>query len=397
MVEALFRYMPRQLDGILRPIDAAVRGSIYPAALLARNLLVRLTSMEGATRTGNARLLVAGPDPWAYDLPLRFFSSPPQQSIIGTVPLWRLSSTLQRMERDFDLVLARVDKIAARSFFPSTYLLVPETIDTGRALPDNPTSMVRASDTLTRDLRATRKHGLETSVSRLLDDFEEFYRSMYFPFIRARHGALARVRNEISLRNCFRRGGLIWLSRGGERLAGVVFDLTRDVVGIRATATRDGYAGPTRRGAASALYLHAISHGIEHGCQFVDFGGSHPASLTDGLFLYKRKWGAHVRIRPANEFYTLIRWNAWNTAVATFFADFALVHQNGSGLTAITAAPLGQMGTQADADKIYGTLHVPGVDELVIVNSCGWATNIVPPSSTVLIGGSPLPAQLLAR
>ena len=71
MVEALLRHVPRQLDSILRPIDAAVRVSLYPAALLARNLLVRLTSMEGATRTGNARLLVAGPDPWAYDLPLR--------------------------------------------------------------------------------------------------------------------------------------------------------------------------------------------------------------------------------------------------------------------------------------------------------------------------------------
>src|SRR5215472_12383515 len=228
MVEVLFRYVPRQLDGILRPIERAVRVSFYPAAVAARNLLVRLTSMEGATRTGRARMLVAGPDPWAFDLPFRLFLDRPHQKMIGTVPLWRLSSTLQKMERDFDLVLARVDKFAARSFFPSTYLRIPETIDSGRVLPDNPASLLRASESLTRDIRVTRQNGLETSFSGLMDDFEEFFHSMYIPFMRARHGAVARIRNEITVRNYFRRGGLIWLNRGGERLAGLVFELTRD-------------------------------------------------------------------------------------------------------------------------------------------------------------------------
>src|SRR5262249_4989261 len=120
MVEALFRLVPRRLDGILRPIDSAMRVSGYPAMLLAQNLLVRLTCVEGVTRTGNVRVLVAGSNPWAHDLPLRMFSSSPQQSILGRAPLWRLDSTIQKMERDFDLVVAGVDTVAARLFFPST-------------------------------------------------------------------------------------------------------------------------------------------------------------------------------------------------------------------------------------------------------------------------------------
>jgi hypothetical protein len=306
------------------------------------------------------------------------------------------------MERDFDLVLARVDKLAAHSFFPSTYLRMPELIDTGRPLPDNPASLLRASESLRQDIRATRKKGFETSVSRLLDDFEEFYHSMYIPFTRARHGTAARLRNEITLRNCFRRGGLVWLARGSERLAGLVFERAEDTLSLRAYAPRDDYAGLTKKGipqyvsAASTLYFHAISEAIQDGYHFLDFGGCR-ACLTDGLLFYKKKWGVQVRIKPANLFYTLIRWSAWNPAVATFLADLPLLHQNGSRLTAITAIPDAQMATQADADRIYRVLHVAGVDEFVIVNSSGWATNIVPPPSTVLIGGSPLPAQILAR
>lgn len=402
MIETLFRYVPRQLDGILLPIDRALRVSCYPAVLLAQNLLVRLTCMEGATRTGRARVLVAGPDPWAHHLPRRLFVSLPQQTVMGKVPLWRLHSTLQEKERDFDLVLARVDRLAARWFFPPTYLRVPEFIDTGRVLPDNPALLLRASESLTQDIRVTRKNGFETHISRVLDDFEEFYHSMYVPFISARHGAVGRPRNEISLRNCFRRGGLIWLVRSGERLAGLVFELTGDVLSLRAYGARDGYAGLTKKGvprnvsAASATYFHAMTHAAKSGCQFVDFGGCR-ACLTDGLLFYKRKWGVEVRIKSANQFYTLVRWASWNTAVATFLADLPLLHENGRHLTAITAIPLAQMATQADADRIYRALYLPGIDEFLIVSRCGWATNIVAPPSTVLIGGSPLPAQLLSK
>ena len=184
MLEALFRCLPRSLDSVLQPVDSALRGSCYPAVLLAQNVLFRLTSVEGVTRTGNVRVLVSGSDSWAHELPLRLFSSPPQQSILGRAPLWRLDSTIQKMERDFDLVVARVDTVAARLFFPSTYLRIPEWIDTGRTIPDNPASLLRASESLTRDIRVIRQNGLETERSWLLDDFDEFYRSMYLPFIR---------------------------------------------------------------------------------------------------------------------------------------------------------------------------------------------------------------------
>ena len=388
MVEALFRHIPRSLDGILYPVDRALRMSCYPAVLAAQNLLVRLTSMDGATRTGRANLLVAGPDPWAHELPHRIFVSPPKQRRLETIPGWQLHSRLQKMEQDFDLVFARVDKIAERMFFPSTYLRVPEWVDTGLPLPDDPTSLLRASESLARDIRVAQRNGLETSVSGLLDDFQEFYHSMYVPFIHARHGAVARPRNEISFRNCFRRGGLIWLTRGGERLAGLVFEVTRDGLSIRGHATRDGYAGLTKRGAASALYFHAIRHARERGCRFLDFGGC-AGCLTDGVLHYKRKWGVQVRIRPTNQFYTLVRWAAWNTAVAAFLTELPLVHQSGNRLTAIAAMHFEGAAGQAETDKIYGTLHVPGLDEFAIVNTCGWETNIVPPPATLLIGGSP--------
>jgi hypothetical protein len=366
----------------------------YPAVLLARNLHIQLTQLRGTTRTGPASVLVAGPDPWASDLARRLFKEAPQQSPAGMAPVWRLSSVLDKMGRDFDLVFARLDKLTARLFFPSDYLRIPEWVDTGRDLPDNPAVLLRPSESLTRDIRVARQNGLETSLSDRLEDFEEFYRSMYVPFTRWRHGTMAWYANKQALRNHFHRGGLIWLTCGGERVAGLVFEVNGRALGTRAYGTRAGYAGATKKGAATALYFHAIKHAISSGCQFLDLGGCH-ACLSDGLMLYKRKWGVGIRVRPGNQFHTLVRWAAWNQAVATFLTDVPVLHQSGNRLVGITATDLTSIAMQADADKIYQRVQMPGMDRLVIVNPGGWRADILPPPSAVLASGHPLPGQLM--
>jgi hypothetical protein len=378
-----------------RPLDHALRMWCYPAVLLARNIHIQLTQLRGTTRTGEAAVLVAGPDPWASDLARRLFKEAPQQSQVGMVPVWKVSSVLDKMGRDFDLVFARLDKLTARLFFPSNCLRVPEWVDTGRDLPNNPAVLLRSSESLTRDIRVARQNGLETSFSERPEDLEEFYRSMYVPFTRWRHGSMAWYANRQTLRHQLRRGGLIWLSCGGERVAGLVFEVTGRALGTRAYGTRAGYAGATKKGAASALYFHAIKHAISSGCEFLDLGGCH-ASLSDGLMLYKRKWGVGIRVRPGNQFYTLVRWPAWNRAVATFLADVPLLHQNGDRLIGVTATDLTSLATQADADRIYQKLQTPGMDRLIIVNAVGWSGNILPPPSAVLVSGAPLADQLTA-
>jgi hypothetical protein len=396
VVEEFLRHMPRALDGAFRPLDSALRVSCYPAVLVAHSLFVGLTCLEGVTRAGEARVLVAGPDPWAFDLPLRLFSSPPKRTTIGKAPLWRLHSALQELAGEFDLVVAWLDKTSARVFPQATYLRIPEWVDTGRALPENPASLLRASDSLARDVRVARQNGLETTLSTSLDDFDDFYESMYVPFIQKRHGSLARLRNKISLRNCFRRGGLVWLSHQGKHLAGLVFELSKDTVSTRAYAMCQSYIGPAKKGVATTLYYRAFTHATECGCRVLDLGGCR-ACLTDGVLHYKRKWDVRLHARPTNKSFALISWAAWTPAVGAFLADFPLLHEDGNGLTAVAATTIGRTAVQADLDTIYRTIQVPGVDRHVIINPEGWAREVVPLPSTTLVEGFPVASKLLSK
>src|SRR5262249_42899268 len=80
-----------------QPMDTAFRRWCYPALVMARDRVVRLTRMRGATRTGQASVLIGGPDPWAFDLARRFFRGWPQESAAGEAPIWKLDSVLQNL------------------------------------------------------------------------------------------------------------------------------------------------------------------------------------------------------------------------------------------------------------------------------------------------------------
>src|SRR5215510_8157515 len=100
----LIRYLPQT-------VNRALRRWCYPAVLTAQNHRVRLTRLEGESRAGPVRVLVAGPEPWAYDLPLRLFRDTPKKIDAGSVPLWRLNSIIARRAPEVDLVMARVDRL----------------------------------------------------------------------------------------------------------------------------------------------------------------------------------------------------------------------------------------------------------------------------------------------
>jgi hypothetical protein len=381
------RYLPE-------PVDRAARRWVYPALVAVRNPRIELTLLKGEVRGRPASLLVGGPRPWAFDLPRRLFRHGADEIPLGEVGLWKLSSVLEKRLAEVDMVMARVDKLSARVLFPAGYLRVPEWVDTVLTVPENLDALVRSNHSLREDARLVRHHGFTSSISTASRDFEEFYHSMYLPFVNSRHAASAWPTNEDSLRKIFRQGGIIWLAHEGERVSGLLFGISGDVLHMWAEGTRGGDFGVVKRGAVCALFLHAIRHAGERNCRYVHFGGS-KACLSDGLLRYKRKWGVAVQARPENQFYTLVRWSAWNDNVAVFLSDAPILHLQGSRLIAVTAIERTDSATQADAEPIYNALHMPGVHRIVIAHGAGWGADVIPPPCTALVAGGPSPAQLV--
>ena len=360
---------------------------------MVRNGLMPVARMEGATRNGRAAVLVAGSGHAADLLLRRLFPGGARSRDIAKVPVWRADSYIRKMASGADLTMICTDKLSDRLLFRSECLRVPDSIQVGLRTPEEIETLWRSNHSLQQDIRLVRSRGMEMSISREDADFEMFYRTMYLPFLTARHGDMARPRDKHWLHDQFLRGKIIWALREEERLAGVVVTVQDRVMHVLALATRHGDPGPMKGGAVSALYLYAIEHAREQGCSFIDFGIS-KGFLGDGILRYKRKWGMEIRPAPYNQSFVRIGWAAWNDTVAKFLEDAAVVHQNRDVLRVVTASVQVRPGSQADAARIHRSVFMPGIDRVVIVNSAGWEENIVAPVGTVLLGGRPGAAQL---
>jgi hypothetical protein len=314
----------------------------------------------------------------------RFFDCEPRCESLNKVPLWNLDQTLKRLQTSADLAIACIDRLSARLFFSSDYLVVPEWTGSILMLPEDPLRKNRSSHSLKEDLRIVRRNNLKADFTRATSDFESFYHTMYVPFMMKRHGEQAVVRSIDQLRRRFYQGGLLWVLRGEQPIAGAVLQLNRHALRLLVLGTKNGDWAPVKSGALAALYLFTINQAKELGCKLVDLGGFRPC-LNDGLLHYKRKWG--VRVTDNNEVYHdfLVRWNRFSEPVTSFLRNTPLIFRDKSGLSAVRIIDSAKPGEQADAWKVHDSDWIPGLQRLYLLATAGWKPGIGRPPQTYLV------------
>lgn len=311
-------------------------------------------------------LVTAGAEPWVRFLTSRYFSSPPQREDVDRVAPWRLPAVLKRLGASADLAVALLDRAWSRPFFGRGFLVVPATLGSWGRVPDDPDRAVQANPQLESEMRRLRRNPLGAEVSHSEADFDAFYDSMYVPCMRSRHGEFAFIQPRRRLRRAFRHGGIVWVRRGPERIAGGVFEQQQDVLRLSASAIAGGDAASMRSGASAALYFHRIRHAHARGCTRIDFGGS-PPILGDGLLRYKRKWGARLSADPESRSDYLLWWQRPNEHVLDFLAHTPVIFRHRHQLAAVTALDPASADEGRKAAETLRSSWMPGLRRLVVM------------------------------
>lgn len=286
-------------------------------------------------------LLVAGHPRWAAMIIQQFFAGEPEVEEQARVPVWRLQRFLAAWQPAADLTLIGIDRISARLFLAENYLAVPPLISAWMAVPEDLQIYSRRHSRTESDFRRVKKQSFTSQFSRTAGDFDLFYQRYYKPYIQKRHTDNAQVAPRWMLRLAFHLGGIHWVLRKDERLAGdLVIKQGRDCIPV-VTGLQDGRMELMREGALAALYVHLLEHATRLGCTRILLGGSRPA-LQDGVLRYKSKWldglTAHDGHLSANHV-LLLRWNRLNGPVAGFLSGTGLIHHDHSGYSALWAFP----------------------------------------------------------
>ena len=341
---------------------------------------VPVVLLRGATNHSGQQgtMLVAGHDPWVSYLPSRFFVGEPQRELVGNVSPWELPALLDRLRTSADLTIARMDRLSARIWFGHDYLAVPEWVGTRLSVPDDLDKLMRSGGSLRRDMTLIRRHKFLPLVTRGSEDFETFYHSMYVPFTRTRHGELVFMRKPHDLRHRLGRGGILWMLRDGQRVAGMQFERKCQTLDLLALGTVNGDLAHVRDGAIAALYYHVIRLARELGCTMVDFRGSRP-SLSDGLLRFKRKWGITLYDRTDMYYDLLVRWNGVNGVVKDFLSHTGLIFRDEGRLSAI----------HADESQSRRSLWIGGLHRLYLLTESGRQPMMDEGASLSIAGAGP--------
>lgn len=280
-------------------------------------------------------MLVAGAERWSYYLPSRFFGREPRKrQCLGNYWAWQLPQALRRWRDAADITVARVDRMSAALFPTAEYLRVPDYIRMVAPLPalnlDFPSSHAQ------RDLRHIRSKRLTWRVSHDTSDLQKFIEQDYPPYIRTRYEDVAHCRSARFLHRVFRRGGLLSVEQSGDPISRLLFAPEAGTLSMYCLACVGGNKALLKQGALSGLYAFSFECARSLQLTGVDMRGCRPC-LHDGLFRFKRKWGAAAGLHTENVYDLLVRWTTATSAVIRFLAESPLIFRDGDGLSAIHA------------------------------------------------------------
>lgn len=332
------------------------------------NWRVPVSLHRGRARSSGEQvtLLAAGNEQVTGYISSRLFEGDPGVEPVARVPLWRLQKLLDRLQPSVDLAVIGIDRLSARLFLDKSFLVSPAWIASWMAVPESMRDLIRANSRLEGDARTVRKNQFEPVLSHSEADFNTFYDRFYTPYISRRHGALAQLKPRWSLRREFRRGLLMWVCRNGETQAGDIIRIKKRTLHRVAPGVADGRFDLLQQRAIAAIYIHSIALAQKLGCTKIFLGGSRP-SLHDGVFRYKCKWGASVCEYPEVNHVMLLRWTHLKGPVADFLSHTSIIHQDGSGFSALWTYPKDIPLNAKRLQTEIHAIHSPGLHRLRIL------------------------------
>jgi Acetyltransferase (GNAT) domain len=151
---------------------------------------------------------------------------------------------------------------------------------------------------------------------------------MVKPQALARHGSTAWIPSRRLISDYARSGTLHFITRGGERVAGICTIPRGSTIWLAVSGVRHGDPALLNAGAGFAAFALAVEWARKHGYRHLDAGRTGPFT-NDGLQEFKRRWGL-VPVPDSLAHLVALRVNS--DAIRQAFAQAPVLIEGDSGL-----------------------------------------------------------------
>lgn len=194
---------------------------------------------------------------------------------------------------------------------------------------------------------------------------DSFYDDFYVTFIKSRHADETHLTPRAIVEQCAREGTILQVVGDDGPVAAGVYFPEGGILRLLVTGMPEAYLENPPVAAMQALYYFSIQYAFDNGYKTINFMGTR-AFPTNGLFQFKRKWGAGAEddfsinsslLRPANN----------NATAAKFCELFPVIARKNGALQLVVCAGDDAFG-EAECQKALADYHCGGVEDVKVVH-----------------------------
>lgn len=283
-----------------------------------------------------------------------------------TATLLTYRKAMKDAENDVDVVFVDIgwpynNRINANG----TYLELPDWICMTVPLQDTWDDTVQNfRKTMRKNIgRLIRKNNYRCSRTNDLATVKSFYKTFYVPFITSRHADETHLTSRSLIEDRALAGTILQVEGDDGVVAAGVYFPVGDTLRLLVTGMPEDYLDNPPVAAMQALYYFSLKYAHEEGLKAVNFMGTR-AFPTNGLFQFKRKWGAHaedsfsidsILFRPNN-----------TQAAAKFCERFPMISRKGEALQLVLSTTA-KTFDEAECAKLLSDHHCGGIDHVKVV------------------------------
>ena len=234
----------------------------------------------------------------------------PLQSF-GRFKVWNLPSLAKQwLSNDVEMVVCEFSPLFPFYFDTTFVVSSPVLIEQEVFLPENLDDLYNHPNfrVIRRKLNRTRRRvDFKSYFTREKSDFDLYYHRMYLPYITKRHGKAATISSYDGTLENFNRGGLVMIREGQKTVAGMLIVLKDQICFYLETGILDGDEDLIRKDIHTFNLWSVAEWANQQGSRRLNMGAA-SAWRSNGVFNYKRNWGALVRrfrIIRSNLFYLM--------------------------------------------------------------------------------------------
>jgi len=143
------------------------------------------------------------------------------------------------------------------------------------------------------DIKRSQNYGYYYEYTKSDAMLTFFYQNMYLPYINNRYKEEKLIRSFGSIKNSFRKGGLLLLKQGDKYLAGAVISLNNRIFEPKVIGVLNGDVNLVKNRVLSSLQYFYFEFAKKKNFKVVNLGLSR-AFLNDGVLKYKAKWNTRI-------------------------------------------------------------------------------------------------------